>query len=99
MQCKQVGNVPVFVADIVAVLGPFHQLTPRSDPRLEQPLAQPADRGSELGIDIQQLGGFDVIGEQIPDNLLVVSDAGSSGPCSGDQPSGVTSAPSGRASR
>jgi hypothetical protein len=111
---EQVGDVAVAVVGIVHVLHPFLELAPAADPRPGRRSRRPATRFCGSGIDVEFGGGFDVVGEQIPDDLLVVGSAGLrvavaffqtirpfcfTGPCSGDHPAGVMSLPSGPSTR
>ena len=90
------GDVAMIILGIVLVGFPFLQLPPAPDLRLEQLVPQAGDVIAEFLVIAQHVGGLDRVGEQVVNDLLIVGHAFLSGPCSGDQPSGVTSVPSGR---
>src|SRR5712692_10213709 len=65
----------MLVVWIVAIDRPLLQLTPPSDLRTQQPIAQSGDTLTVFLVDIQRLSGSDVVAEQIPDELLIVGHA------------------------
>ena len=76
-------HVAVVVLRIVAIHHPFLQLSPLADFRHQQFVAHGGDFLAILRIDTKGLRGFDKIGEQIPDDLLVERHAVLAGPLLG----------------
>ena len=63
------------ILGIVPVFHPLLKLAPRSDFRTHQPVPQPGKLFAVVLIHTQFHSGFNRVGEQVPDQLLVVGDA------------------------
>ena len=76
VKAEKVRDVAVLVRGIVAVGFPFLQLPPAADLGLEQPVAHIGDLVAVRPVYAELVRGLDVVGEQVPDDLLVVGHAG-----------------------
>ena len=76
MHGEEVRHVAVAVSRVIDVLHPFLELSPFADLRAEQFVSHGGDFRAVGGIDAEFLRSLDVVGEQVPDDLLVIGGTG-----------------------